>query len=47
MLKVKVPRERGAGMERGQKVFLTWHSSVVRLLPAADRTSDAGGEDER
>ena len=47
MLKVKVPRERGAGMETGQKVFLTWHSSVVRLLPAADRTSDAGGEDAR
>jgi ABC-type Fe3+/spermidine/putrescine transport system ATPase subunit len=47
MLKVKVPRERGAGMERGQKVFLTWNSSVVRLLPAADRTSDASGEDER
>ena len=47
MLKVKVPRERGAGMEPGQKVFLTWHSSVVRLLPAVDRASDAGGEDER
>jgi putative spermidine/putrescine transport system ATP-binding protein len=47
MLKVKVPRERGAGMEPGQKVFLTWHASVVRLLPAADRTSDAGGEDAR
>jgi hypothetical protein len=47
MVKVKVPRERGAGMEPGQKVFLTWHSSVVRLLPAADRTSDAGGEDAR
>ncbi|MEA2924412.1 MAG: putative spermidine/putrescine transport system ATP-binding protein [Alphaproteobacteria bacterium] len=47
MVKVKVPRERGAGMEPGQKVFLTWHWSVVRLLPAADRTSDAGGEDAR
>jgi putative spermidine/putrescine transport system ATP-binding protein len=47
MLKVKVPRERGAGMERGEKVFLTWRSSVVRLLPAADRAGDAGGEDGR
>ena len=47
MLKVKVPRERGAGMEPGQKVFLTWNSSVVRLLPAADRASDAGVEDAR
>jgi len=47
LLKVKVPRERGAGMELGQKVFLTWRPSVVRLLPAADRASDAGGEDER
>ena len=45
MLKVKVPRERGAGMRPGQKVFLTWHSSVVRLLPAADRASDASGGD--
>jgi ABC-type Fe3+/spermidine/putrescine transport system ATPase subunit len=47
MLKVKVPRERGAGMEPGQKVFLSWRSSVVRLLPAADRADDAGGEDAR
>ena len=47
MLKVKVARERGAGMERGDKVFLTWRSSAVRLLPAADRTSDTGDEDER
>jgi ABC-type Fe3+/spermidine/putrescine transport system ATPase subunit len=40
LLKVKVPRERGAGMERGQKVFLTWRPGVVRLLPAADRASE-------
>ena len=47
ILKVKVPRDRGAGREPGQKVFLTWNSSVVRLLPAADRASDAGVEDAR
>ncbi len=47
VLKVKVPRERGAGMERGNSVFLTWRSSAVRLLPAADRISDTGDEDLR
>jgi putative spermidine/putrescine transport system ATP-binding protein len=47
VLKVKVARERGAGMERGDRVFLTWRSSAVRLLPAADRMSDAGEGDER
>jgi spermidine/putrescine ABC transporter ATP-binding subunit len=45
VLKVKVARERGAGMERGDSVFLTWRSSAVRLLPVADRTSDTGDED--
>jgi ABC-type Fe3+/spermidine/putrescine transport system ATPase subunit len=47
LLKVKVPRERGASMEPGQKVFLTWRPGVARLLPAADRASDAAGEDAR
>jgi spermidine/putrescine ABC transporter ATP-binding subunit len=47
VLKVKVARERGAGMKRGDSVFLTWRSSAVRLLPAADRTSDTGDEDVR
>ena len=47
VLKVKVARERGAGMERGDSVFLTWRSSAVRLLPVADRISDTGDEDVR
>jgi len=47
VLKVKVARERGAGMERGDSVFLTWRSSAVRLLPVADRISDTGDEDLR
>jgi len=47
LLKVKVPRERGAGMELGQKVFLTWRPGVVRLLPAADQAGDAAGGDAR
>jgi putative spermidine/putrescine transport system ATP-binding protein len=47
VLKVKVARERGAGMERGNSVFLTWRSSAVRLLPVADRISDTGDEDVR
>jgi putative spermidine/putrescine transport system ATP-binding protein len=36
VLKVKVAREHGAGIERGQQVFLTWKSAVARVLPAAD-----------
>jgi spermidine/putrescine ABC transporter ATP-binding subunit len=47
VLKVKVARERGAGMEHGDRVFLTWRSGVVRLLPAADGMNDAGNGDER
>jgi putative spermidine/putrescine transport system ATP-binding protein len=47
VLKVKVARGRGAGMERGDSVFLTWRSSAVRLLPVADRISDTGDEDVR
>jgi hypothetical protein len=27
-------------------VFLTWRSSAVRLLPAADRSGDAGNRGE-
>jgi spermidine/putrescine ABC transporter ATP-binding subunit len=46
VLKVKVARERGAGMERGDRVFLTWRSSAVRLLPAGDRPGDAGNQGE-
>ena len=35
MLKIKVPRAEGAGMEPGRQVFLTWPAQAVRLLPAA------------
>jgi putative spermidine/putrescine transport system ATP-binding protein len=44
VLKVKVARERGAGMERGDRIFLTWRSSVVRLLPTAAGISDNNGD---
>jgi putative spermidine/putrescine transport system ATP-binding protein len=47
VLKVKVARERGAGMERGDRVFLTWRSGVVRLLPAPDGMNDADNGDKR
>jgi putative spermidine/putrescine transport system ATP-binding protein len=47
VLKVKVARERGAGMERGDRIFLTWRSSVVRLLPTADGMRDTASGDER
>jgi putative spermidine/putrescine transport system ATP-binding protein len=47
MLKVKVTREHGAGIERGQQVFLTWKSVVARVLPAADHTSEAVDGDDR
>ena len=35
MLKIKVPRAEGAGMEPGRQVFLTWPAQAARLLPAA------------
>lgn len=47
VLKVKVAREHGAGIERGQQVFLTWKSAVARVLPAADRASEAADGDAR
>jgi putative spermidine/putrescine transport system ATP-binding protein len=47
MLKVKVAREHGAGMTPGQEVFLTWKSTAVRVLPAAERPDDAAGGDGR
>src|ERR1700716_3105092 len=47
VLKVKVARERGAGMEHGDRVFLTWRSGVVRLLPAPDGMNDADNGDKR
>jgi putative spermidine/putrescine transport system ATP-binding protein len=40
VLKVKVAREAGAGMEPGRPVFLTWKPAAVRILPVAD---DADG----
>jgi putative spermidine/putrescine transport system ATP-binding protein len=47
MLKVKVAREHGAGMTPGQEIYLTWKSSAVRILPAADRPNDAADGDGR
>jgi putative spermidine/putrescine transport system ATP-binding protein len=40
VLKVKVAREAGAGLEPGRPVFLTWKPAAVRILPVAD---DADG----
>jgi putative spermidine/putrescine transport system ATP-binding protein len=47
VLKVKVAREHGAGMEPGREVVLTWKLAAVRVLPAADRTNDAADGDGR
>jgi putative spermidine/putrescine transport system ATP-binding protein len=47
MLKVKVAREHGAGMKQGQEVYLTWKSTAVRVLPAAERPDDAAAGDGR
>jgi putative spermidine/putrescine transport system ATP-binding protein len=43
VLKVKVARAQGAGMQPGQQVFLAWKSAAVRVLPAADGSSAADG----
>ena len=47
VLKVKVGREHGAGMERGRQVFLRWKSAAARVLPATERSNDAADGDGR
>jgi putative spermidine/putrescine transport system ATP-binding protein len=47
VLKVKVVREHGAGMERGRQVFLRWKSAAARVLPAAELSNDAADGDGR
>ena len=47
VLKVKVAREHGAGMERGRQVFLRWKSAAARVLPAAELSNDAADGDGR
>jgi spermidine/putrescine ABC transporter ATP-binding subunit len=45
VLKVKVARAQGAGMQPGQQVFLAWKPAAVRVLPAAadgDSAADGG-----
>jgi putative spermidine/putrescine transport system ATP-binding protein len=45
VLKVKVARERGAGMERGQPVLLTWKAGAAKVLPPAQRGDGGDGGD--
>jgi putative spermidine/putrescine transport system ATP-binding protein len=45
VLKVKVARERGAGMERGQPVLLTWNAGAAKVLPPAQRCDGGDGGD--
>ena len=47
VLKVKVAREHGVGMERGRQVFLRWKSAAARVLPAAELSNDAADGDGR
>jgi putative spermidine/putrescine transport system ATP-binding protein len=47
VLKVKVAREHGVGMERGRQVFLRWKSAAARVLPAAELPNDAADGDGR
>jgi ABC-type Fe3+/spermidine/putrescine transport system ATPase subunit len=47
VLKVKVAREHGIGMERGRQVFLRWKSAAARVLPAAELPNDAADGDGR
>jgi putative spermidine/putrescine transport system ATP-binding protein len=47
VLKVKVVREHGAGMERGRQVLLRWKSAAARVLPAAELSNDAADGDGR
>jgi putative spermidine/putrescine transport system ATP-binding protein len=47
VLKVKVAREHGAGMERGRQVFLRWKSAAARVLPATELPNDGADGDGR
>jgi ABC-type Fe3+/spermidine/putrescine transport system ATPase subunit len=42
VLRVKVARESGAGMQPGQTIFVTWKPDAVRILPAANRVGFDG-----
>jgi putative spermidine/putrescine transport system ATP-binding protein len=42
VLRVRVARESGAGMQPGQAIFLSWKPEAVRILPAADRVACEG-----
>jgi putative spermidine/putrescine transport system ATP-binding protein len=42
VLRVKVARESGAGMQPGQTIFLSWKPDAVRILPAADGAASDG-----
>ena len=42
VLRVRVARESGAGMQPGQSIFLSWKPEAVRILPAADRVACEG-----
>jgi spermidine/putrescine ABC transporter ATP-binding subunit len=43
ILKAKVAREQGTGLEPGRQVYLLWKPSASRLLPFTD-AGDAGGD---
>jgi spermidine/putrescine ABC transporter ATP-binding subunit len=43
VLKVKVARERGAGVERGQQISLTWKGGAAKVLPPAHRGDGGNG----
>jgi spermidine/putrescine ABC transporter ATP-binding subunit len=42
LLRVKVARESGAGMQPGQTIFVSWKPDAVRILPAADGVASDG-----
>jgi putative spermidine/putrescine transport system ATP-binding protein len=42
VLRVKVARESGAGMQPGQTIFLSWKPDAVRILPAVDGAAAKG-----
>jgi ABC-type Fe3+/spermidine/putrescine transport system ATPase subunit len=44
VLKVKVARGRGAGMERGQQIFLAWTAGAAKVLPPAHRRNGEDGD---
>jgi hypothetical protein len=43
VIKVKVARDYGAGMEPGEQIRLTWNEGAAKVLPPMNSGGHSGG----